>query len=236
MSTIYWAGDSTVQTNDFTTYPQTGIGQVFELFIREGNRVVNYARNGRSSKSFLEEGRLAQIEKRIEPGDFLFIQFGHNDEKQHDETRYTEPFGSFIEYLGKYVLAATEHGAYPVLITPLERRWFQDEKHLQPGEHGDYVAGMKLAAQKYQVPLVDLNKMSREDLETVGEERSRGWYMFFDAGYYPEHPEESRDNTHLRHDGAVHFAGLIARQLRAFGGVYNDLLLDDLHISDVQES
>ena len=76
MNTIFWAGDSTVQTNDYSTYPQTGIGQVFSLFIKKDYRVENHAKNGRSTKSFIEEGRLREIEGRIGEGDFLFIQFG----------------------------------------------------------------------------------------------------------------------------------------------------------------
>lgn len=82
MNKIFWAADSTVQTNDFTTYPQTGIGQVFPLFVKNEYQIVNHAKNGRSTKSFMDEGRLKAIEEKIGAGDFLFIQFGHNDEKK----------------------------------------------------------------------------------------------------------------------------------------------------------
>ena len=75
---IFWAADSTVQTNDITTYPQTGIGQVFSLYTRDGVIVSNHAKNGRSTKSFMDEGRLDAIGRQIGEGDFLFIQFGHN--------------------------------------------------------------------------------------------------------------------------------------------------------------
>lgn len=224
MNNIFWAGDSTVQTNDYTTYPQNGIGQVFSIFLKESFHVYNHAKNGRSTKSFLDEGRLEAIKEQIGEGDFLFIQFGHNDEKSQDPARYTEPHGSFIDNLGILIQAARERGAYPVLITPLERRCFTDEKHLGPGEHLEYVKGIKEAAEKFKVPLVDLYTKSRRELEKAGEERSRGWYMYFPEGYYPEHPAESKDNTHLRHDGAVHFAGLIAEGLRELGGVYADML------------
>ncbi len=225
MNNIFWAGDSTVQTNDYTTYPQNGIGQVFSIFLKESCSVFNHAKNGRSTKSFLDEGRLEAIKEQIGEGDFLFIQFGHNDEKSQDPARYTEPHGSFIDNLGILIQAARERRAYPVLITPLERRCFTDEKHLGPGEHLEYVKGIKEAAEKFKVPLVDLYTKSRRELEKAGEERSRGWYMYFPEGYYPEHPAESKDNTHLRHDGAVHFAGLIAEGLRELGGVYADLLI-----------
>lgn len=224
MNKIYWAGDSTVQTNDYATYPQNGIGQVFSIFLREGYSVCNHAKNGRSTKSFIDEGRLEAIKEQIGEGDFLFIQFGHNDEKIQDPARYTEPHTSFIDNLELFIRAARDRGAYPVLITPLERRCFTDEKHLGPGEHLEYVKGMREAAERFQAPLVDLYTKSRGELEKAGEERSRGWYMYFPAGYYPEHPAESKDNTHLRHDGAVHFAGLIAEALRELGGIYAEML------------
>ena len=188
MNKIYWAGDSTVQTNDYTTYPQNGIGQVFPFFLKEGYTVENHARNGRSTKSFMDEGRLAVIEERIGEGDFLFIQFGHNDEKIMDPARYTEPFGSYKENLKTFIKAARDRKAYPLLITPLERRCYVEEHKLGPGEHGDYVAGMKQVAEECDVPLVDLNAMSRAALEEAGEVESRKWHMFFEAGVYPQHP------------------------------------------------
>lgn len=224
MNKIFWAGDSTVQTNDYTTYPQTGIGQVFSLFLKEGYTVENHAKNGRSTKSFMDEGRLQVIEERIGEGDFLFIQFGHNDEKKQDPARYTEPFSSFMENLERFIDAARRKGAYPVLITPLERRCFVDEKKLGDGEHSDYVSAMKQTAEKHNVPLVDLYTMSRAALQKKGETGSRRWYMYFDADEYSQHPGESRDNTHLRYDGAVNFGALIAEGLREIGGIYGDLI------------
>lgn len=230
MNRIFWAGDSTVQTNDYTTYPQTGIGQVFSLFIKEEYSVENHAKNGRSTKSFIDEGRLKAIEERIGEGDFLFIQFGHNDEKIEDPARYTDPFASFMENLEIYIRVAREHGAHPVLITPLERRCFVNERRLDIGAHSDYVAGMKQTAEKCGVPLVDLYTMSRMELKNTGERNSRSWYMFFPENQYSNHKEESQDNTHLRYDGAVKFASLIARGLKEQGGIYEAMLLEELSL------
>lgn len=223
---IFWAADSTVQTNDITTYPQTGIGQVFSLYTREGVCVCNHAKNGRSTKSFMDEGRLAAIDEEIGEGDFLFIQFGHNDEKSEDPARYTEPFSTFMENLEIYINTARKHHANPVLITPLERRCFVDEKHLGMGAHSDYVAAMKQTAQKCGVPLVDLYSMSRSELKKAGEPGSRKWYMYFDKGIYKNYPEGKEDNTHLRYEGAVMYAGLIAKGLEELGGIYRDLLIE----------
>lgn len=228
MKKIFWAADSTVQTNDYSTYPQTGIGQVFNMFVKEDIRVENHAKNGRSTKSFIDEGRLAKIEEEIGEGDYLFIQFGHNDEKNEDPTRYTEPFSTFMENLEIYIDVAKKHGAHPVLITPLERRCFIDDKHLGIGAHSDYVAAMKQTAEKNQVPLLDLYSMSRSELKKAGEVESRKWYMYFDKGLYKNYPEGKTDNTHLRYDGAVLYASLIAKELAAHGGELQMLLKEEV--------
>lgn len=226
MRKIYWAADSTVQTNDITTYPQTGMGQVLSLYLKEDVEVKNHAKNGRSTKSFMDEGRLQVIDEQIGEGDFLFIQFGHNDEKEEDPTRYTEPYSTYMENLGIYIDVARKHGAYPVLITPLERRCFMENGHLGMGAHSDYVAGMKQTAANLNVPLVDLYSMSRTEMKNAGEAESRNWYMNFGAGIYANYMEGKQDNTHLRYEGAVLYAGLVAKGLKELGGIYADLLIE----------
>lgn len=226
MATIYWAGDSTVQYNDITTYPQTGIGQVFHLFLKPEVKVLNFAKNGRSTKSFIDEGRLAAIEEQITEGDFLFIQFGHNDEKKADPVRYTDPFGQYMVNLERFVNVARGKKAYPVLITPLERRCFAEGNQLGVGEHSDYVAAMKQAAENLDVPLIDLYSMSREKLRKAGAEKTKDWYMHLPKDVYPSHPEGLTDNTHLKYEGAVVYGGCIAAGLKKLGGRYSELLLE----------
>lgn len=229
MATIFWAGDSTVQYNGIMTYPQTGIGQVFHLFLKPEVRIENHAKNGRSTKSFIDESRLAAIYDRITEGDFLFIQFGHNDEKKDDPNRYTDPFSDYMVNLEKFVNVARNKRALPVLITPLERRGtFTDEWTLGESAHRDYVEAMKRTAKNLNVPLIDLFHMSRAELERVGAEASKAWYMHIPEGKYPYHMEGLADNTHLQYAGAVVYGGCIARGLKELGGVYRDLLLDEL--------
>lgn len=225
MAKIYWAGDSTVQYNDITTYPQTGIGQVFHLFLKPEVKVENHAKNGRSTKSFIEEARLLPIAEQIGEGDFLFIQFGHNDEKRQDSSRYTAPFSEYMSNLEKFVNTAREKKALPVLITPLERRCFVEGDRLGLGEHSDYVAAMKQTAEKLKVPLIDLYSMSRAELRKAGAKKSKDWYMHLPKGVYPSYMEGLTDNTHLRYEGAVMYAGCIARGLKELGGRYSDLLV-----------
>jgi lysophospholipase L1-like esterase len=227
MATIYWAGDSTVQYNDITTFPQTGIGQVFHLFLKPEVKVSNHAKNGRSTKSFINEGRLDIIERMIAEGDFLFIQFGHNDEKEADPARYTAPFGTYQANLERFICVAREKKAYPVLITPLERRCFVEGNQLGEGAHGPYVAAMKQTAEKQQVPLIDLYSMSRKKMLEAGAEETKEWYMHLPAGVYLSHPEGLTDNTHLKYAGAVVYGGCIAEGLRELGGKYSDLLLQE---------
>ncbi len=226
MKKIFWAGDSTVAYNSILTYPQTGIGQVFHLFLQEDAEIINHAINGRSTKSFIDQGRLAVIAETIGKGDFLFIQFGHNDEKIEDSERYTNPFKEYKENLGKFVAAAYDKGAYPVLITPLERRCFADDGQLEAGEHTDYVTAMKQTADEMRVPLVDLYSKSREELIQVGAEETRKWYMHLAAGEFVSKPEGLTDNTHLQYTGAVTFGRCIAEGLKELGGIYRELLLE----------
>lgn len=230
MATIFWASDSSVATKNYKYYPQQGIGQVFGLFVKSEYPIENYAHGGRSSKSFLSEGRLAPIEEKIKEGDFLFIQFGGNDIKDYDPHRYTEPYTTFIECLEVYINTARAHGAYPVLITSMERRCFDDEGRLGESTYFDYVEGMKQAAEKNQVPLVDLNTACRNKLREAGPEKSKDWYMCFPPNRYPGWPEGRDDRNHLRHEGAVVFASLIAKGLKELGGIYADIILDDIQL------
>lgn len=227
MATIYWAGDSTVAYNSILTYPQTGIGQAFSLFVKREIRIENHAMNGRSTKSFMDEARLAAIGDRIAAGDFLFIQFGHNDEKKQDPARYTNPYSSFKANLAAYIETARSHQAYPVLITPLERRCFLEDGTLENGEHTDYVNGMKQTAEELKVPLVDLHARSRRVLESAGPEESKRFYMHLEPGRYESHPEGLTDNTHLQYAGAVTYGRCIAEGLKELGGIYRDLLIEE---------
>lgn len=223
---IFWAGDSTVQTNKINTYPVTGIGQVFYLYTRDDVAVVNHAKNGRSTKSFIDEGRLEQIEAEIGEGDFLFIQFGHNDEKAEDPSRYTVPNTTFKENLILFIDAARRHGAYPVVVTPLERRCFEENRDvLGQGDHAEYVDAARQTAMEQNVAMVDLYGMSRNAMEQAGRTASEKWYMNLEPGEYPNFPEGKTDNTHLQYEGAFFFAGLIAKGLKDLGGVYSELIL-----------
>jgi len=220
---IFWAGDSTVAQNRINSYPQTGIGQVMELYLKEGITVYNFAKNGRSTKSFINEGLLDNIEKELKKGDFLFIQFGHNDQKD-DEERNTKPFSTYQEYLSKYIGIAEGYGAYPVLITPLYRRIFSESGHIEDNVHFDYPDAMKQLSEKLNVPVIDLCKKSKELFEKTGDEDSKKWFMHLKKGEFVSNIDGLEDNTHLRYEGAVTMAGLVSQGLEELGGIYGELI------------
>lgn len=227
MRQIFWAGDSTVACNKFNTFPQTGIAQAFDRYTKEDVVIYNHAVNGRSTKSFIDESRLAPIYDEITKGDFLFIQFGHNDEKINDPSRYTDPHGEFVTNLGKFVNVARNKGAYPLFITSVERRLFDENGKLKPSEHTEYVKGMKEAAEKFDVPVVDLFTMSRDFLEKTGDEASKKYYMNLAPGEATWAPEGKIDNSHLKYEGAMLYAGMIAKGLLKFEEVYSSLIADN---------
>lgn len=228
MRHIFWAGDSTVACNKYNTYPQTGIAQAFDRFTRADVIIYNHAVNGRSTKSFMDEGRLDSIAREIVAGDFLFIQFGHNDEKKNDPARYTDPHGRFIENLGAYAATAREKGAHPLFITPVERRTFDENGVLKPSEHAEYVLGMKEAAEKYSVPVVDLFTMSRAFLIKTGDEASKKYYMNLAPGEVSWAPDGKKDNSHLRYEGALLYSGMIAEGISKLPEPYSSIVADEV--------
>lgn len=223
---IFWAGDSTVKQNYFMSFPQTGIGQAYGLFLKKNVKIENYAENGRSTKSFIDEGRLEYIEREIGEGDFLYIQFGHNDEKP-DEARHTTSFGDYQENLKKFVDVARKHKAYPLFITSLYRRLFnEDKKTLVEGTHEDYPDAMIALAKELDVPVIDLCTLSKKKIEDAGYEETKKWFLHVPAGVYPNFPNGKEDNSHLQYEGAYQFSMIIAEEVAKIGGVYAQVLVN----------
>jgi lysophospholipase L1-like esterase len=211
MTTVHYIGDSTVARNNIHSYPQTGMSQALSLYLKESVTVRSYAKNGRSTKSFLDEGRFGPVEAAMEPGDFLFIQFGHNDEKD-DPARHTDPETTFRENLKLFIRTARERGAKPVLLTPIARRLFDEAGNFRPGSHGAYPDAMRALAIDEDVPLIDLTEMTERFLPQLGDEPSKPLFMW------------PKDNTHLKPEGAVKMAGFVAEGLHALGGEYAAIL------------
>lgn len=213
MTTVWYIGDSTVARNNIHSWPQTGMSQGLSLYLKEAVRIESHAKNGRSTKSFLDEGRFAPVEAGMQPGDFLLIQFGHNDEKD-DPARHTDPDTTFRENLLRFVTAAKKAGAYPVLLTPIARRLFDENGSFLPGSHGAYPDAVKRTGREAGVPVIDLTTATENFLALLGDEDSRPLFVW------------PKDNTHLKPEGAVKMAGFLAQGLYDLGEPYAALLAD----------
>ena len=210
---IFVCGDSTAASYNPAETRMVGWGQLLGDFL-PGATVVNLSMAGRSTKTFLAEGRLEPA-GQADPGDLVLIQFAHNDENEKKPERYTAPWTEFTENLRVFIRFAREHGAVPVLLTPICMRVWQDGK-LQP-THGEYPAAMRSVAEEMNVPLVDLYTESFRIVESMGEEGSRALFMHFAPGEDPAYPDGSQDNAHTKRAGAERFAAAAARELKALG-------------------
>ncbi|MEV7422634.1 rhamnogalacturonan acetylesterase [Streptomyces sp. NPDC091212] len=211
--TVHIAGDSTAADKYASAAPETGWGMALPFLLRKGIAVANHAVNGRSSKSFIDEGRLAAVLGVIRPGDLLLIQFGHNDEKSADPTRYTEPWSTYQDCLRQYVKGARDAGARPVLLTSVERRKF-DAAGDAVATHGDYPAAMRALAAAERVPLLDIQAASLALWQRLGAEGTEPYFHWLLPGESPNYPDGVSDNTHFHPPGAIAVARLVARSLR----------------------
>ncbi|MEU2541885.1 rhamnogalacturonan acetylesterase [Streptomyces iakyrus] len=203
-STLYIAGDSTAAQKYASAAPETGWGMAIPFFSQSSRLAVsNHAVNGRSSKSFVDEGRLKGILSAIRPGDFLLVQFAHNDEKAEDPTRYTEPWSTYQEYLRMYLDGARARGARPVLATSVERRRFDAAGKALP-THGEYPAAMRALAAEERVALLDIQALSLALWQRLGVEETKKYFNW---------TASEQDNTHFNPPGAIEVARLVAREL-----------------------
>lgn len=206
--TVYIASDSTVMTYPASYYPQMGWGQKIADNFTAEVRFDNRAIGGRSSKSFVDEGRLDAILNVIQRDDYLFIQFGHND-THADPLRHTDPFTTYKEYLARYVDGALERGAIPVLITPVARR-HPNAQGVFINDFRDYCTAMQQLADEKGVSLIDLNSDSIAYYNSIGVEASKEVFLFVEPGVYPHFPTGAMDNTHFQEYGASQIAVLVA--------------------------
>ncbi|WP_338695231.1 rhamnogalacturonan acetylesterase [Streptomyces sp. Q6] len=201
--TLFIAGDSTAAQKYVDAKPETGWGMALPFFLADRVRVANHAVNGRSSKSFLDEGRLEPILAAIRPGDLLLVQFAHNDEKSADPTRYTEPWSTYQDCLRRYLDGARAKGARPVLATSVERRKFDASGNALP-THGDYPAAMRALADEEGVALLDIQALSLALWQQLGVEETKVYFNW---------TATEQDNTHANPPGAIAVARLVAAEL-----------------------
>lgn len=211
--TIYTIGDSTMANKGILkNNPERGWGQVLSQFFDDHVRIDNWAKNGRSSKSFMDEGLWKGVLEKLKPGDYVFIQFGHNDSKL-DSALHTDPRTTYRMNLIKYVTETRAKGACPVLLTSIVRRKFDMNGKLQD-THGDYIVVVRELAREMNVPLIDMERKSRNLVEQLCSESSKKLYMWLKPGVSEMYPEGLKDDTHFCEYGAVKMASLAVEGIK----------------------
>jgi len=217
-TSIYCIGDSTMANKkDPEKNPEHGWAQVLQPFFKDNIVVINKAVNGRSTKSFINEKRWDSIYKKLKKGDYVLIEFGHNDEKIEDSTRYTNPHTSYRYNLIRFVQESREKGAVPILLTSIARRNFNDKGVLVP-THGDYPLETRLVAQEYKVPFIDLEYYTELLEQSYGPEKSKQLHLHYKAGENPYYDKDKADDTHLSLKGAAAIAQIVINQIKGLEG------------------
>lgn len=209
--TIYMIGDSTMANKKLDGgNPERGWGHVLPGFFSEEIRIDNHAKNGRSTKSFIDEGRWDKVIEKVKPGDYVFIQFGHNDAKD-DVKRHTDPGTTFDDNLRRFVNETRAKGGTPVLFNSIVRRNFVDGVLVDT--HGAYRDVPRQIAEELDVVFIDLNTLTHEWISLLGEEASRQYFMWVEPMTLACCPDGKQDNTHLNIQGAKVVARMAVNEL-----------------------
>ena len=211
---IFLAGDSTCAIKETKAYPETGWGMPFVYFWDSTVTVVNKAKNGRSTKSFIKEGLWKSIMDEANEGDYVIIQFGHNDESKDKGERYSTP-DTFKMNLTRFIKETRDKKATPILLTPVSRRKF-DKDGIAVETHLEYSALTREVAKEQNVLFIDLDVKSRELYQQFGPENSKWLFLQLQPGEHPNYPEGRNDNTHFSELGARLIAQIVLKELRTF--------------------
>jgi len=210
---VWLIGDSTMANKEAKAYPETGWGMPFVYFFDSTVVVDNRAKNGRSTKSFIEEGLWKPVIENLQEGDYVLIQFGHNDEVKEKVGRYTTP-DEFKQNLLRYVNESRAKEAIPILISPVARRSFDSTGKIKE-THPVYADLVKQVAQQAHVPFIDLDAKSMELLQQYGPENSKLLFNYLEPGEHPNYPNGQKDNTHFSELGARKMAELVLAEIKA---------------------
>lgn len=212
-TTIFLVGDSTMADKPLDENPERGWGQLFPKFMTDEIEIQNHAVNGRSTKSFINEHRWDTAMSRLKAGDYVMIQFGHNDSKVEDSNRSAPAHTLYKENLVRFVNDIRSKGANPVLITPVMRRKFDDAGKFVD-QHGDYPAVVKEVAALMNVPLIDLHKSSEALIVKEGVENSRRLFLNIPPNHFKNYKGKAEDNTHFSEYGASSMASLVCQSIK----------------------
>ncbi len=223
---VLLAGDSTMAPKLAAKRPETGWGEMLSGWF-DGETVVvkNHARNGRSTRTFIEQGRWQALLEATRPGDYVFIQFGHNDQSKRKVDRYTPP-DQYRANLERFVAEVRERRAIPILLTPVVRRRFNESGAFYDS-HGAYPDYVRQVADSTGAILLDMESSSREILKARGAENSKSLYLWLAPGEYANYPDGLQDNTHFSPIGARVMAAVAVADLRASGLPLAERLRDE---------
>lgn len=211
--TIFLAGDSTMAMKQPDKRPETGWGEMLGQYFKDGTvKIDNRAMNGRSTKTFISEGRWQSIVDDLQKGDYVFIQFGHNDESKEKGERYTPP-EDYRKNLTRFVEEVRAKGGNPVLLTPVMRRKFDKDGNFVD-THGEYPDIVRSVAKDQRVSLIDMHRKSEVVIKKFGPDGSRKLFLQLRAGENPNYPKGVEDNTHFNPLGADEMAKLAVASIR----------------------
>lgn len=213
--TVHLAGDSTMAIQRESQRPLTGWGEPLPSMLCDNVNLLNHAKNGRSSKSFIDEGLWDDLLSQVRPNDVVLIQFGHNDQKSDNPALYASPWLNYQQNLQQFVTHITAQRAVPVLLTSITRRSFNTHSELEQ-TLGEYPAVARLVAADTETKLIDLHAMTRDLVTQTGVNESKKFYLHLQAGLHPNYPQGIADNTHLSGTGANDIAKLVAIKLKGF--------------------
>ncbi len=207
--TIFLCGNSTVVDQDYE--PWASWGQIIPRFFNDKICFANYAESGESANTFIAAGRLKKALSQMKKGDYIFMEFGHNDQKQKGPGKGA--YYSYMTSLKTFIDEARARGAHPVLVTPTQRRSFGPDGKIKD-THEDYPEAMRWLAAKENIPLIDLNEMTRTFYEAMGVEESKKAFVHYPAGTYPNQTKDFADNTHFNPYGAYEIAKCIIEGMK----------------------
>jgi DNA sulfur modification protein DndE len=210
--TIYMIGDSTMANKPTDDNPERGWGQMLPKYFTSSVVIENHAKNGRSTRSFLAESLWQPIVTNLKEGDYVVIQFGHNDQSKEKVDRYTPP-EDFKKNLIKFVTETREKKALPILCTPIMRRRFDDSGKFYD-THGMYPDLVREVAKDLDVPLLEMHRKSENLIVDAGVEGSKKIFLWIEPGKYKSLPEGKQDNTHFSEYGASRMAELAIEEMK----------------------
>ena len=210
--TIWLCGDSTMSIKEKKAYPETGWGMPFVYFWDSTTVIENLAKNGRGTSSFRNEGLWQTVLDKASEADYVFIQFGHNDEVPTKKTYTTEV--EFKNNLKQYVIEAKGRKAIPILLTPMARRKFDVNGKIE-GTHDVYSQIVRDVAKEEKVILFDMDKITQQLYQQFGVENSKLLFMHLRPGEHPNYPDGKEDNTHFNELGARLIAQLVLREIKS---------------------